>query len=106
MAKPETLQLLVVCIILSVAVVGGWYIVDNIRDKDPMQDKQLLSRGMDLPVIWVYVNNSEVNARSWADFQARSSRVMNIPFLNLCFLSFDALCQLSFSINNFLLFRF
>jgi hypothetical protein len=85
MAKPETLQLLVVCIILSVAVVGGWYIVDNIRDKDPMQDKQLLSRGMDLPVIWVYVNNSEVNARSWADFQARSSRVMNIPFLNLCY---------------------
>jgi hypothetical protein len=85
MAKPETLQLLVVCIVLSVAVVGGWYMVDSVRDKDVMQDANFLKKGMELPVLWIYVNNSDVNARSWADFQARSSRVMNLPFLNLCY---------------------
>lgn len=85
MAKPETLQLLVVCIVLSVAVVGGWYMVDSVREKDVMQDANFLKKGMELPVLWIYVNNSEVNARSWADFQARSSRVMNLPFLNLCY---------------------
>jgi hypothetical protein len=40
---------------------------------------------MDWPVIWVFFNDSEVNSRNWSDFMARSSRVMNIPLLNLCY---------------------
>ena len=55
------------------------------QSDDPLQDRHLLKRGMEMPVIWIYVNNSEVNARSWQDFNARSSRVMNLPFLNLCY---------------------
>ena len=35
------------------------------------------------PVIWVYVDDSDVNARFWSDFGARSSRALNVPFLNL-----------------------
>jgi hypothetical protein len=85
MAKPETLQLIVVCIVLGVAVVGGWYMVGVKQIDDPMQDRHLLKRGMELPVIWIYVNNSEVNARSWQDFEARSSRAISLPFLNLCY---------------------
>jgi hypothetical protein len=42
-----------------------------------------LLTGMGLPVIWVYYNDSEVNSRMWYDFGARSSRVINIPILNM-----------------------
>jgi hypothetical protein len=85
MAKPETLQLVVVCIVLATAVIGGWYMVGKVQSDDPIQDRHIMKRGMNMPVLWLYVNNSEVNARSWADFEARSSRVMNLPFLNLCY---------------------
>ena len=85
MARPETLQLVVVCIILSTAVLGGWYAVSRMQSDDPIQDRHLLKRGMDLPVIWIYVNNSDVNSRNWMDFDARSSRALNLPFLNLCY---------------------
>ena len=87
MAKPETVQLVVVCIILATAVMGGWYVVAKKQAEDPIQDRHILKRGMKLPVLWIYVNNSEVNARSWQDFESRSSRVMNLPFLNLCYQS-------------------
>jgi len=55
------------------------------QSDDPMQDRHILKRGMEMPVLWIYVNNSEVNARGWQDFEARSSRVLNLPFLNLCY---------------------
>jgi hypothetical protein len=85
MAKPETIQLAVVSLILATAVIGGWYVVSQKQIDDPIQDRHIMRRGMEMPVIWIYVNNSEVNARSWADFEARSSRVLNLPFLNLCY---------------------
>lgn len=85
MAKPETLQLIVVSIVLATAVIGGWYAVNKIQSNDNMQDRHLLKRGMELPVIWIYVNNSDVNSRNWMDFEARSSRAINLPFLNLCY---------------------
>ena len=46
---------------------------------------EMLTIGMDRPVIWVYYDNSQVNSRFWSDFGARSSRVINIPILNLCY---------------------
>ena len=85
MARPETLQLIVVSIVLATAILGGWYMVGETRSDDPMQDRHLMKHGMNMPVLWIYVNNSEVNARNWQDFEARSSRVMNLPFLNLCY---------------------
>jgi hypothetical protein len=44
-----------------------------------------LRLGGDYPVIWLFYNTSEVNSRHWSDFGARSSRVINIPLLNICY---------------------
>ena len=48
-------------------------------------DKHLLQRGLDKPTIWLYYDTSDVNSRQWLDFGARSSRALNMPFLNLCY---------------------
>jgi hypothetical protein len=40
---------------------------------------------MDKPVIWIYINSSDVNSRSWKDFMDRSDHVLNLPFLNVCY---------------------
>lgn len=81
----ETNQIVTASILLISAVLGGWYLTEEIRRRDPLQDRHLLTRGMDRPVIWIYVDNSEVNSRQWSDFGSRSSRVLNVPFLNLCY---------------------
>jgi hypothetical protein len=44
---------------------------------------EMLKMGLNKPVLWIYVNDSEVNSRNWADFGSRESRVLNIPILNL-----------------------
>jgi hypothetical protein len=44
---------------------------------------ELLNTGTERPPLWVFYNNSQVNSRHWSDFGARSSRVLNIPILNL-----------------------
>jgi hypothetical protein len=46
-----------------------------------------LKIGLQYPKIWLFYNDSEVNAREWADFGARGSRVLNIPILNLFYQS-------------------
>lgn len=55
-------------------------IIENI-----FRDKNLLQKGMDLPVIWLYYDTSDVNSRWWADFGQRSTRALNVPYLNLCY---------------------
>lgn len=37
------------------------------------------------PAIWLFYNDSDTNSRSWSDFTARSSNVINIPLLNICY---------------------
>ena len=51
----------------------------------PWIDKALFDRGMELPPLWIYYDDSQVNSRHWLDFGARSSRVLNQPYLNLCY---------------------
>jgi hypothetical protein len=53
--------------------------------KNGFDDDKLIERGTNTPVIWIYVDDTDVNSRWWADFGARSSRVYNMPFLNLCY---------------------
>jgi hypothetical protein len=36
------------------------------------------------PTIWWVVDDSQVNSRQWLDFQARSTRVPNEPYLQVC----------------------
>jgi hypothetical protein len=85
MVKDETIQLVVISLVLMTTIIGGIYVTSTIRDVDPLQDRRILKRGDKLPTLWVYLNNSEVNSRHWTGFEERSSRVINIPFLNLCY---------------------
>jgi hypothetical protein len=79
-------KLLLVLAILFIIAIGYAFLYSNeLIKKNPFLDKQLLKRGMDKPVIWLYYDNSDVNSRQWLDFGARSSRALNIPFLNLCY---------------------
>lgn len=63
----------------------GVYGFGSATKLNPFKDKYLLEKGMDAPTIWLYYDTSDVNARWWADFGARSTRVLNLPFLNLCY---------------------
>ena len=85
MAKAETIQIFVVSLVLATAVLGGAYIISTVRSDDPIQDRNLMEQGKELPTLWIYLNDSDVNSRHWTAFQERSSRVINVPFLNLCY---------------------
>ena len=84
MEKFTILALVILCLLLLSLILGLYYSKDLIA-KNPFLDRNLLARGMDKPVIWLYYDQSDVNSRSWADFGARSSRALNLPFLNLCY---------------------
>ena len=77
--------ILVLAILFIVAFIYAVLYSKNLLNNNPFLDKQLLKRGMDKPAIWLYYDNSDVNSRVWADFGARSSRALNMPFLNLCY---------------------
>ena len=67
---------------LAVAI-AAYFIASRPRETEITPE--MLTVGLDLPVIWVYYDYSQVNSRFWTDFGARSSRVINIPILNLCY---------------------
>jgi hypothetical protein len=79
---------LVPATLLVVAVAAATYM--NYKQKNSFYDDKLLERGVNTPTIWIYVDDTDVNSRWWADFGARSSRVYNMPFLNLCYQSIVA----------------
>ena len=79
------MQILVISLVLTTAVLGGWYAVSTIQRDDPMQSRHIMKVGHQLPVLWIYINDSDVNSRNWTAFEERSSRVINMPFLNLCY---------------------
>jgi hypothetical protein len=71
-------------IVIGILVIAGaWFIAYQYSDNKSVET--ILNEGMDKPILWIYVNNSDINSRSWADFMARSGDVMNLPFLNLCY---------------------
>jgi hypothetical protein len=78
-------------ILIPLALVGvtafflGVYGFGKETTLNPFKEKNLLLKGLDAPTIWLYYDSSDVNARWWADFGARSTRVLNLPFLNLCY---------------------
>ena len=85
MAKAETVQILVISLVLITAIIGGTYVVSTIKSDDPIQVRHLIEKGVELPTLWIFLNDSEVNSRRWTGFEERSSRVINLPFLNLCY---------------------
>lgn len=78
-------EVLVIGMVILIATTAGWFTVTKYIKEDPFQNKKLMKKDMDKPVVWIYLNNSDVNSRSWFDFMARSSKVINLPFLNLCY---------------------
>ena len=85
MVKDETIQLVVISLVLMTTILGGIYVTSMIRSDDPLQDRHIMKKGDKLPTLWIYLNNSEVNSRKWSAFEERSSRVIHVPFLNLCY---------------------
>ena len=79
-----------VTVLLVAAFFMGIYRYRNELSENLYRDKHLLDKGMTMPTLWLYYNDSEVNSRWWADFGARSTRAINIPFLNLCYESIVA----------------
>lgn len=69
---------------LTVVSVSVLYVQQKIR-QNPFMDRKLLKRGEEKPPLWLYYDVSDVNSRWWADFMNRSSRALNMPFLNLCY---------------------
>ena len=70
--------------VAAVAVAIAAYFVAS-KPRETEITPEMLTIGLSRPVIWVYYDDSQVNSRFWSDFGARSSRVINIPILNLCY---------------------
>jgi len=72
-------------VVLLTGIVAAYISSTQTIEENPFNDRKLLQKGMDLPVIWLYIDQSEVNSRQWQDFMGRSTRAINVPFLNLCY---------------------
>jgi hypothetical protein len=67
------------------AIAIGVTMSNKMINQNPFEATDLLKRGAGLPVIWVFLDTSIPNARAYSDFGSRSSRALNLPFLNLCY---------------------
>jgi hypothetical protein len=80
----EPVHITVVIVLITAAVLGV-YVSNKTVDQDVYVKRDLLNLDMDNTTLWLYYDQSDVNNRWWADFGARSSRVLNKPYLNLCY---------------------
>ena len=76
---------LTIGIIAVVAIAVGASVSQGMISNNVFEAIDLTKRGMDLPCIWVFLDTSILNSRQHYDFGARSSRALNLPFLNLCY---------------------
>jgi len=84
----KTEQLIVLgFVVAAVGLAAIWEARGGRVKKGPVINSEMLKIGLNLPKIWLFYNDSEVNAREWADFGSRSSHVLNIPILNLFYQS-------------------
>ena len=79
----KTEQIIVVgMVLIGVAFAAFWEMKNGVK-KNTEITPEMLCKGLERPYIWIYYDNSQVNSRDWSDFEARSSRAINIPILNL-----------------------
>ena len=76
---------LTIGIIAVVAIAVGASVSQGMISNNVFEAIDLTKRGMDLPCIWVFLDTSILNSRQYSDFGARSSRALNLPFLNLSY---------------------
>ena len=72
-------------ILTLTAIASGYVYAMNQMSYNIFEKRELILIGTKNPTLWLYYDQSEVNTRWWSDFGARSSRVLNTPFLNLCY---------------------
>ena len=81
--RMKTEQAIVLGVVLvAVGFAAYWEALYGVREQIEITP-ELLSVGKERPPLWIFYDNSQVNSRFWSDFGARSSRVINIPILNL-----------------------
>ena len=86
--RMETSYIVITVAVLFVsAFFLGIYGYKESMSENIFRDKNLILKNTDLPVLWLYYDNSDVNSRWWGDFGSRTSRAINVPFLNLCYKS-------------------
>jgi hypothetical protein len=76
---------IVTAVLIVTAISMALYYSKDLIEEDLFKNRRLLSKGVNNKTLWLYYDQSDVNARWWADFGARSSRVLNTPYLNLCY---------------------
>jgi hypothetical protein len=74
-----------ITLVAVIALTLGATVSHHLVHKNPFEAKDLFEHGMNMPVIWIFYDTSILNARNYSDFNARSSRAINLPFLNLCY---------------------
>jgi hypothetical protein len=88
--SPIQQVLFILFLLIFVAIGYAWIYRKDLIQKQWFMDKYLLERGKEKPNLWLFYPTSEVNSRNWLDAGQRSSRALNIPFLNLCYQSIVA----------------
>jgi len=88
-----------VLLVTATAAATGVYYSKKLIENDTFNNKNLLDTGSKNPPIWLYYDQSEVNARWWQDFGARSSRVLHLPYLNLCYETIAIHCGKTYNIR-------
>jgi hypothetical protein len=83
--KQEWIIPLTIGLIATIAIAVGASVSHKMIGANPFEAKDLFQRNMDKPVIWIFYDTSIPNTRQYSDFQTRSSRALNLPFLNLCY---------------------
>jgi hypothetical protein len=76
---------LTIGIVAVAAIAIGAGVTQGMISQNIFESTTLFDRGMNLPSIWVFFDTSIPNARNYSDFGSRSSRALNLPFLNLCY---------------------
>ena len=76
---------LTIGIVALTAIAIGASISQGMIGDNPFEAPDLLKKGLGMPSIWIFLDTSIPNARNYSDFGARSSRALNLPFLNLCY---------------------
>jgi hypothetical protein len=76
---------LTIGLVAVVAIGLGATVSQGMIGNNPFEAKDLFERHMGKPFIWVFYDTSIPNARQYSDFGSRSSRALNLPFLNLCY---------------------
>jgi len=72
-----TTGIIISVLVLSIGVYTSMYSDDSFNKG--------INANKNKPKLWVYLNSSDVNSRSWSDFMSRSSHAINLPYLNLCY---------------------